>query len=57
MHTLELYWSYFRNTLGTLILLLPFFFAAWVFHLAVVRIPEHRDRRFRRNVTEDSGRT
>ncbi len=35
MHPLKLYWSYFRNTLGTLILLLPFFIAAWVFHLAL----------------------
>ena len=35
MHPLKLYWSYFRNTLGTLILLLPFFLAAWVFHLAL----------------------
>ena len=35
MQTIELYWSYFRNILGTLILLLPFFIAAWVFHLAL----------------------
>jgi hypothetical protein len=35
MQTIRLYWSYFRNTLGTLILLLPFFIAAWVFHLAL----------------------
>ena len=35
MHTLKLYWSYFRNTLGTLILLLPFFLAGWMFHLAM----------------------
>ena len=33
--TIKLYWGYFRNTLGTLILLLPFFLAAWVFHLAM----------------------
>lgn len=35
MQTVKTYWSYFRNTLGTLILLLPFFLAAWVFHLAM----------------------
>ncbi len=33
--TIKLYWSYCRNVLGTLILLLPFFIAAWVFHLAM----------------------
>lgn len=35
MHNIKLYWSYFRNTLGTLILLLPFFIAAWIFHLSM----------------------
>lgn len=35
MDCIKLYWSYFRNTLGTLILLLPLFLAAWVFHLAM----------------------
>ena len=35
MDTINLYWSYFRNTLGTLFLLSPIFLAAWVFHLAL----------------------
>lgn len=35
MNTIKLYWSYFRNILGTLLLIWPIFLAAWVFHLAM----------------------
>ena len=35
MNTIKLYWSYFRNILGTLLLIWPIFLAGWVFHLAM----------------------
>lgn len=35
MDTIKLCWAYFRNLLGTLLLLAPIFLAAWVFQMAL----------------------
>lgn len=35
MNTIRLYWAYFRNLLGTALLLAPIILAVWVFQLAL----------------------